>query len=429
MIYLTLLVSLLLRVISLNQSLWLDEATTGIVAQMSLSDFFTKFIVNDFHPPLYYLVVSLWTTVFGYSEISLRLPSVIFGVLTVYVTYLIAKQLKFKQPIIPALFLATSGLHVYYSQEARMYGMVTFLVSCLVLSYIRKKWIIFSLLLPLIFLTDYLAILVLAALFLHTFIFSRENIKKIIISVVPLFFAFIVWLPTFYNQLTSGLAVKASSSAWWEALGPVTFKNVALIPTKFILGRISFDDPIVYGLIVAVLFIFIGFFITKAKNLTVWSWFVGSLLLGILVSFFIPTLTYFRYLFILPAFYLLISENASKFIVVFVLCINLLSSGFYLLNSNFHREDWRQLVSLIGQDKIVLPAGSQKEALIYYGRENQIVSVQELATNDQQQLWLSRYVWNIVDTDDSTRKQIENLGYNWSEELNLNGLVFWKYTK
>ena len=86
-----LLVSFLIRIVSLNQSLWLDEATTALVARMDLSDFFTKFMPADFHPPLYYLVVNLWSRFFGYSEIALRMPSVIFGVLTVCVVYVIAK--------------------------------------------------------------------------------------------------------------------------------------------------------------------------------------------------------------------------------------------------------------------------------------------------------------------------------------------------
>ena len=36
------------------------------------------FFLSDFHPPLYYLVLKAWSSVFGYSEFSLRLPSVIF---------------------------------------------------------------------------------------------------------------------------------------------------------------------------------------------------------------------------------------------------------------------------------------------------------------------------------------------------------------
>ena len=108
MIFTILIFAFLLRLISLNQSLWLDEATTALVAKMPIYDFFTKFMPADFHPPLYYLVIRGWWLVVSGSEIALRLPSVVFGLLTIYFVYLIAKEIKLKYPLVPALFLATS---------------------------------------------------------------------------------------------------------------------------------------------------------------------------------------------------------------------------------------------------------------------------------------------------------------------------------
>src|SRR3989344_1694944 len=121
MIIVILFTALILRLISLNQSLWLDEATTALVAKMPLSDLFTKFLPGDFHPPLYYLIINQWTKLFGYSEVSLRFPSILFGVASVFMVYLIGKEfLDKKVGLIASLFLAMSGLHIYYSQEARM---------------------------------------------------------------------------------------------------------------------------------------------------------------------------------------------------------------------------------------------------------------------------------------------------------------------
>ncbi|EKD94481.1 MAG: hypothetical protein ACD_26C00034G0016 [uncultured bacterium] len=418
MIYLILILGLVLRLISLNQSLWLDEATTALVANMPIYDFFTKFMPADFHPPLYYLAIHYWVETFGLTEIALRLPSVIFGILTIYIVYLIAKQSKLKWPIVPALFLATSGLHVYYSQEARMYALATWLVSCLVLSYIKKNWILFSILLPLIFLTDYVSLLILPVLFLYRY--SR----KLVYSTIPLVLIFLVWLPILSKQLIAGVAIKGS--AWWNILGPVTFKNVALIPTKFMIGRVSFDNKLLYALIIIIISGIFIYVIGKAKNRLNWYWFGLSLIFGILLSFFIPTLTYFRYLFILPAFYLLLSESNSKLFVVIILFINLLSSGFYLFSPRFQREDWRGLAKLIGNERIIFPVNSQKEALTYYKKESQVIRKEELVREDQT-IWLSRYVWNIFDPSDSTRLRIEDIGYKKTQEYNFNGVVIWKY--
>ncbi len=427
MIYIILLISLFLRLTSLNQSLWLDEATTALVSRMPVADFFTKFMPADFHPPLYYLVIHYWALLFGTSEISLRIPSVLFGVATVYVVCLIAKDLKYKYPLVPALFLATSGLHVYYSQEARMYGLVTFLVCFLILCFIRNQWKVFSILLALVFLTDYLAVLIIPALFTYVLLYKREYFKKLFISLIPFSITFVFWLPTFYKQISSGIALKERSSGWWSILGPVTFKNIALIPTKFMIGRITFDDKYLYFGLIALISVVFVYQMLRSKNKLIWSWFLASLVFGIILSFFIPTLTYFRYLFILPAFYLLISESISKRLVYIILVINLLSTSYYLFNSNFHRENWRELAETIGQEKIILPSQSQKEALIYYDKEKQIVSMDEFKNSGIPQIWLSRYVWEIFDSSDSTRLQIEDLGYNKVQEINLNGVVFFKY--
>src|SRR5258706_12000379 len=94
-LFVVLLISLVLRLVGLNQSLWLDEATTAkVVMKYNLLEIVPKFSVGDFHPPLYYLVMKIWTSVFGYSEVALRMPSVIFALLTGWMVYLIVKKIK-----------------------------------------------------------------------------------------------------------------------------------------------------------------------------------------------------------------------------------------------------------------------------------------------------------------------------------------------
>ena len=157
-------------------------------------------------------------------------------------------------------------------------------------------------------------------------------------------------------------------------------------------------------------------------------------MVGILVSFKIPTLSYFRFLFCLPAFYILIASSfklntkLGKILFILVLIVNLSSSGYYLFNKTFQREDWRSAAKAISKNKIILPANSQKEALIYYGKENQIVTIDNINKKNKE-IWLSRYVWEIFDPQDLTRKNLENLGYNKAQELNFNGVVFWRYIR
>lgn len=424
---------LLIRIVNINQSLWLDEATTAIVAKMPLYDFFTKFMPADFHPPLYYVIIHFWSLIVGYSEVALRIPSVIFGGLTIYLVYLISKELKFKNVFLASLYLATSGLHIYYSQEARMYSLATFLVSFIVYLFIKKKWVLFSIGLVALFLSDYLAILILPSLIFYA-ILERKNLKNILLSCLPLFLTFLLWFSTFSKQLLSGIALKTGHAGWWNLLGPVTLKNIGLIPTKFIIGRVSIDNKLLYAVLIIVLLGFFGYLISKAKNKLIWSWFGVSLVLGIILSFFIPTLTYFRYLFILPAFYLLLAEAQDKALtgklqvlsIVIILIVNVVTSGIYLLNPKFHRENWREAARQIETKKIIFPSNSQKEALIYYGKGNQIITIDQLSKSDKE-VYLSRYVWEIFDPSDITRLRLLDMGYNKTLEGNYNGVVIQEY--
>lgn len=428
-----LLLGIIIRLISLNQSLWLDEATTALAAKMSLADLFGKFLPADFHPPFYYLLMHFWTAVFGASEISLRIPSVLFGVATVYIVFLISKKLfDNKTALVASILLATSGLSIYYSQEARMYSLATLLVSLLVYFFIQKRWIWFSAVLAVLGMTDYVSLLILPVFW----ILGRKN-KKFWLSNIPPAGVFVLWSPVFIWQLLSGLSVKSALPGWWQVLGTPTIKNMALIPVKFILGRISFDNNLLYGAIAAFGVALFGYLMLKVRKEVkiMWLWLFVPVVLGILLSFKIPTLTYFRFLFCLPALYILLSKgltslNKRQFwaFTLLVLAINIFSSGYYLFNPRFQREDWRRAAETIGNEVIVFPAASQEEALIYYGKVDQIVAVKNFS-GEPNSIWLSRYVWEVVDPADSALSRIKNMGYNKAGEYNFNGVVFWKFTK
>lgn len=435
-ITLILLAGFIFRVVSINQSLWLDEATTALVSKMTIVDMFTKFLPADFHPPLYYLILKFWTFVFGYSEISLRMPSVFFGLGIVFLVYKITKLLFGGNSAKIAAFLsATSGLLIYYSQEARMYSMAAFLITLSIYLFLQKKWIYFSIVLVLIGMTDYVSLLILPIFW----IVGRKNIRELIISHIPLVIGFGLWIPTFLTQLGAGFSV--ADSAWGKILGPTTVKNVGLIPVKFVLGRISFDDKALY-LIIALLSVSLFCYLlwmARKSNKIIWLWLVLPLVFGILLSFKIPTLSYFRFLFCLPALYIL-SANAlennkfhKKVLILAIFGINLFSSGYYLINNRFQREDWREAVSFIESTKTPQSAtlfvtGSNWEAYRYYAPDAKIAIPSQI-DGSFDQIWLMRYVWEIFDPTDSTRHKIERLGYKKLEEYNFNGISVYQYKK
>ncbi len=106
-----------------DKPLWYDEAVTDEFARLSLSNLWTSFA--DTNPPLYFTLVKVWVALFGDSEASLRTISAIAGTLTVPLVYKIGRTLRGHWVgLLAAALLATSSIHIYYSQEARAYSLL-----------------------------------------------------------------------------------------------------------------------------------------------------------------------------------------------------------------------------------------------------------------------------------------------------------------
>lgn len=85
-------------------------------------------IAGEPHPPGYYIVMLGWTKWFGSSIFSLRLPSVLFGIASILLIYVLAAHTENTLTgLVAATMLAANGLHLYWSQTARMYSMACFL--------------------------------------------------------------------------------------------------------------------------------------------------------------------------------------------------------------------------------------------------------------------------------------------------------------
>lgn len=115
-----------LRVYRLDaQSLWYDEAVTAQVVQQGLPEL-ARWTADDIQPPLYYAVVAGWTRLAGVGEGALRFPSAWFGVAMVALAYALGRRLFGPLAgLLTALMAAVHPLWVYYSQEARMYTLLT----------------------------------------------------------------------------------------------------------------------------------------------------------------------------------------------------------------------------------------------------------------------------------------------------------------
>jgi 4-amino-4-deoxy-L-arabinose transferase-like glycosyltransferase len=135
------LLALGLRVVFLTlQPLWWDEGWSVYFATIDVGAMLERTAV-DIHPPLYYLLLHLWVEVLGSSVQAVRLLSVLIGTVTVPVLYACGQRLGSRASgLVAALLLAISPFHIYYSQEVRMYGLVTLLGCAALYLALRGEW-------------------------------------------------------------------------------------------------------------------------------------------------------------------------------------------------------------------------------------------------------------------------------------------------
>ncbi|HVX20963.1 MAG TPA: glycosyltransferase family 39 protein [Acidimicrobiales bacterium] len=108
------------------RGLWLDEATSVTQARMSFAGMIHNLRTTDVHPPLYFSV--LWATVhwFGSGELAVRVPSIVAGTLVVPMLYLLGREAYDRRTgVVAALVGSVAPILVWYSQEARMYALLT----------------------------------------------------------------------------------------------------------------------------------------------------------------------------------------------------------------------------------------------------------------------------------------------------------------
>lgn len=221
-----------------NRDLWYDEAFTGVAVKENFSDMITM-IINDVHPPLYYVLLKGFSSFFNYSVFGIRLFSAIFGVASVLALYYLAKEIFGKKAAIYASLLATiSPLAIQYSQEARMYAMLVFLILSASFYFVKalktkkyKYFIVWGILTGLSMLTHYMGI-IFSVLYFPAFViwnFQEQEIKgrnykekllnvfskviptkQLLMGYLAVFVVFLPWLKMFLHHIS----IKGNNLGW-----------------------------------------------------------------------------------------------------------------------------------------------------------------------------------------------------------------------
>jgi len=264
----------LLRFVALDhQSLWLDEFLAFLIGQGEVGQVLEKTRAIAGQSPFYYFVVEAWSAVFGRdSAVVVRALSATLGVLSLLQLYFFARRFAGEaQARVALAILAFSPLHLYFSQEARMYPLLLVLVLAIVhlcLAAARDagarglpRMAAIALLTAAALYTHYYAVLFLAALDLFLVLTWRRSgaaIPRIALAQIVGAIAYLPWIPALFQAAEGGgntfirfVGLKGLYTAFTFALG---YSSVVLdattkdaIPRQFlaawprvVLGAVAF---------------------------------------------------------------------------------------------------------------------------------------------------------------------------------------------
>ena len=135
-----------------SRPIWYDEAIAILRANKGLNAIIQGTLgtnvtgrVPDVHPPGYFLSLYGWMELFGDSIPTARIMSVLFGLLAIWIVYLLFKfTVGDNYAWLGALMVGISPFHVHYSQEIRMYSLMTFALLLATYSLFRgmddRRW-------------------------------------------------------------------------------------------------------------------------------------------------------------------------------------------------------------------------------------------------------------------------------------------------
>jgi uncharacterized membrane protein len=219
-----------------RSDLWLDEALTVNISKLPVGDLLRQ-LRHDGHPPLYYLLLHGWMKAFGSGDAAVRSLSGIIGVATIPLFWIGARRYGSRDTAIAGLVLvSTSPFLVRYSEETRMYALVSLLV---VAGWLAIGWALersslgrlalVAVLSGALALTHYWAFYLLAVVAVVLLVAWRRGnpaALKVVAALVAGGLLFLPWLPSFLEQ------AKHTGTPWGRPVTPAGM----LMGTFFDLG-------------------------------------------------------------------------------------------------------------------------------------------------------------------------------------------------
>ncbi len=209
---LILLLAFGLRLIALNsRPLWYDEAFAVLFSEKGLNAMLkgtltpVNGVAADVHPLLYYTTLDGWMRIVGQSPAAVRMYSVLLGMATLGMLYLLGRDLFDERTgLVAVLIAAVAPFDVQYSQEARMYALLGLLLVAATWCFVRgwrtgaaRYWVAFGVLSGLAMYAQQLAAFYLMALGLIPFLARRRDM--LVRTMLAAGLALLLYLPWLVN--------------------------------------------------------------------------------------------------------------------------------------------------------------------------------------------------------------------------------------
>jgi uncharacterized membrane protein len=312
---------LILRIYNLGKfGFWYDEAINLFYTSYQLDlETITKTVLTSRQPIALFFVtaIKIWNSLVYPNEFFLRLFSVIWGVFSIILIYRLGALLFSKKiGIASALLLSISPLHVYYSQELTYYSLSMFLALCSSYYFLKilknsnsTSLIIYVLTTIGLIHTHFINITLILVQFLFFYLFYRKNKdleKKWIFLNLVVFFICLPWIGILILQILR--SYKLDVFFWIRS---PDFKMLTQTFMVFSLGyHVSWQLQLVM-LIIFLYFLLKALYIWREESGVFYLifWLFIPICLFWLISQWHPFYLHRFFIFVLPAFYLLIAAG------------------------------------------------------------------------------------------------------------------------
>lgn len=217
--------SLRLELLS-TRSLWIDEALSLDIASAGPAGIVVISRIAEPHPPGYYLLLWSWQRILGEHFVTARALSMLFGMMSVVLTWAVGRRLFGDVVGLGAAALvAVHPFQVFASNEVRMYPLLTVLglaATLTLIGAIRRRdnawpWVAYGLLASAVAYTSYYGFLLLVGHGVGALLELRgaRAWRGLALALGTAVLSYGAWLPHLVPSLTSNPLPWRPEPAWW----------------------------------------------------------------------------------------------------------------------------------------------------------------------------------------------------------------------